>query len=308
MPNSSSLGSTIAPPKPIRRRARNARPALQKAGKAFDDIFQQNRSGGGQTAGLYAHLWHGKAAEELGDDQLAVDIYDEVLANAVDPSERAASTRLDAILAQAQYFRLLIIAKQNSQQFLSEAKDLAGAIPPFAADRRLPGRSLGACQGQAGGGQEGHRPGEGETHLRALQILIEMAKIHSQYQRDAILLRREVLKAAGRYGRRRTHVRGGRGAGRRRRRPPRNGTAPASLPQGPRQIARNRKRNDPAGDQSGAERPAGAVTISPAICSKGKVERVHRRGRDRLRGPAEEDGAGTAARRPRRRRWRSRRR
>ena len=59
---------------------------LKKAAQAFDDLYQQNR---GSVVGLYAHMWHGKTAEELGDLQMALDIYDEVLANAPDPRSAA---------------------------------------------------------------------------------------------------------------------------------------------------------------------------------------------------------------------------
>ena len=89
--------------------------------------------------GLQAHLWHGKTAEELGDLQLALDIYDEVLANAPDPGDKGSAGGLEPLFAQVEYFRLLILAKQKPDQFLSEATTWLQYLPPVAADRRLSG-------------------------------------------------------------------------------------------------------------------------------------------------------------------------
>jgi tetratricopeptide (TPR) repeat protein len=172
--------------------------ALQKAGKAFDDIFQQNRSGGGQTVGLYAHLWHGKAAEELGDNQLAIDIYDEVLASAPDPAERTAATGLEPLFAQTQYFRLLLVAKQNPQQFLTEAKTWLEQYRRLRQTDGYQGVALELAKAKLAAANKATGPEKVRRASEAMQILIEMEKVHSQYQRDAILLRLDVLKAAGR--------------------------------------------------------------------------------------------------------------
>jgi len=173
--------------------------ALQKAGKAFDDVFQRHRTGASQTVtGLKAHLWHGKTAEEQGDFQLATDIYDEVLGGATDPGERTAATGLEPLFAQAEYFRLLILAKQNPQQFLSEAKAWLEQYRRFRQTDGYQGIALElakaklAVDNKATGSEKAKRTSE------ALQILIDMAKTRGQYQQEAILLRRDVLKAAGR--------------------------------------------------------------------------------------------------------------
>ena len=65
---------------------------LKDAAKAFDDIYQKHRL---EIAGLYAHMWHGKCMEESGDLRTALDIYDEVLANAPDPGEAALDPALE---------------------------------------------------------------------------------------------------------------------------------------------------------------------------------------------------------------------
>ncbi len=172
--------------------------ALRKAATEFDDVFQQNRTGAGQTVGLYAHLWHGKTAEELGDDQLALDIYDEVLAGAPDPADRTAATGLEPLFAQTQYFRLLIVAKQNPQQFLSEAKAWLEQYRRLRQTDGYQGVALELAKAKLAAADKANGPEKTKRTSEALQILIEMAKTRSQYQGEAILLRRQVLKAAGR--------------------------------------------------------------------------------------------------------------
>ncbi len=82
--------------------------ALQAAAKAFDAIFQRYRE---SLVGLHAHLWHGRAVDELGDDILALDIYDEVLATAPEGRERAPA--LEPLFAQVQYQRFLVEVRKD---------------------------------------------------------------------------------------------------------------------------------------------------------------------------------------------------
>ena len=284
--------------------------ALQKAGKEFDDVFQQNRTGAGQTVGLYAHLWHGKAAEELGDDQLALDIYDEVLAGAADPAERTAATGLESLFAQTQYFRLLIVAKQNPQQFLSEAKAWLEQYRRLRQTDGYQGVALELAKAKLAAAEKAAGPEKTKRTSEALQILIEMAKTRSQYQGEAILLRRDGIESGGKIGPRHPHVRGGRGAGRRRDGRLAVGPRPRRL----RQSARHRPRAETqrsGGNQSGA----GGVGPRPLqhrlrSVQERKAERVHRLGRrsssSRIR--RRRRFGKTAPLRPKRRRWRSRRR
>ena len=174
--------------------------ALKTAAKAFDDIFQRNRAGpaGLTYVGLKAHLWHGKTAEELGDLQLALDIYDEVLANAPDPGEKGAAGGLAPLFAQVEYFRLLILARQKPLEFLSEATSW---LQYYRRLRQTDGyqaialelaKATFALADNATGPQRAGRISE------TMRLLTEMSKVRSPYQHEALLLRREVLKAAGR--------------------------------------------------------------------------------------------------------------
>jgi hypothetical protein len=186
------IAQTYAPKSPPRVEA------LKKAGQAFDDIYQKNRTGAGQTeTGLKAHVWHGKAAEEQGDLRLAMDIYDEVLSGAAEPGERTAATNLEALFAQVEYFRLLILVMQNRQQFLSEAKVWLEQHRRLRQTDSYQGIALELAKAKLADDKT-TRPAKAKHMSEALQILIDMAKVRSQYQQEAILLRRDALKAAGR--------------------------------------------------------------------------------------------------------------
>ncbi len=140
---------------------------MKKAAKAFDDIFQRNRaSAAGLTyVGLKAHLWHGKTAEELGDLQLALDIYDEVLANAPDPGEKGAASGLEPLFAQVEYFRLLILAQQKPQEFLSEATSWLQYYRRLRQTDGYQAIALELAKATFALADRRHRPGESRTHL-----------------------------------------------------------------------------------------------------------------------------------------------
>lgn len=173
--------------------------AIQKAGQAFDDVFQRNRTGtaGLTTTGLYAHLWHGKTAEELGDIPLALDIYDEVLANSPDPNEKGLATGLEPLFAQVEFFRLLILAKQKPAQFLAEAKTWIEQHRRMRQTDGYQGIALEVAKAKLAPDDQATGPEKTRRTSEALLLLADMSKVRSSYQREAILLRREVLKSRG---------------------------------------------------------------------------------------------------------------
>ena len=91
--------------------------ALVAAAKSYDTIFQDNRDA---MVGLYAHMWEGRTHDDMGDYQTALDIYEEVLANAPPTKE---SSPLDPVFAQVEYFRFLIVHKTEPKKFQAEAKE-----------------------------------------------------------------------------------------------------------------------------------------------------------------------------------------
>ena len=77
--------------------------ALTTCKKALDAIYQENR---GTLVGLYAHLWTGKCEDELGNSDIALDFYDEVLANEQDNTgAKDKESGLEPLMAQAINFR-----------------------------------------------------------------------------------------------------------------------------------------------------------------------------------------------------------
>lgn len=177
--------------------------ALKQAAKLFNDIWQLRRlseTGDIDAVGLQAHMWEGKVAEELGDQQTALDIYDEVLASEPDPSKPdplKMDKRLDPLFAQVNLSRLLLIKKQQGvEKFLAEAHDYLTA---FERKRRFDGYqgvALEYAKTLAEVAQ--NAPGAEKTKLKeALAVLNEMARVPSAYQAEAIQLRARLAGGAG---------------------------------------------------------------------------------------------------------------
>jgi hypothetical protein len=108
------LAQTYLDPK-----AAKAKESLKSCSKELDAIYQENR---GTLIGVYAHLWTGKIEDELGHEDLALDIYDEV--GAGEDSENRKKTGLEDLYAQAANFRMQIkLRKQGAGPFLEEAEE-----------------------------------------------------------------------------------------------------------------------------------------------------------------------------------------
>ena len=169
--------------------------ALKKAAQAFDDIYQRNR---GSVAGIYAHMWHGKTTEELGDFQTALDIYDEVLANAPEPAEKGPATGLEPLFAEVEHFRLIIVAKKQPRQFLPEATAWLKDYRRLKQTDGYQGIALDLAKAMLASAGKATGPEKAKLTGEALQIVTECAKVRSQYQRELVLTRRDILKISGR--------------------------------------------------------------------------------------------------------------
>jgi tetratricopeptide (TPR) repeat protein len=183
------LAQTYADPKSADRIA-----MLKKAAQAFDDIYQRNR---GSVTGLYAHMWHGKTTEELGDLQTALDIYDEVLANAPEPTEKGPATGLEPLFTQVEQFRLIIVAKKNPRQFLPEATSYLKEYRRLRQTEGYQGiardtaKAMLALAEKATGAEKKKLMGD----LR--EIVTDGSKVRSQYQQELYAMRRQILKMIG---------------------------------------------------------------------------------------------------------------
>ncbi len=163
--------------------------ALTTAAGSCDGVYQQFRT---SRVGLLAHLWNGRIVEELGNLQTALDIYDEVLANAPEKVDRRSETELEKLFCEAERSRLMILAKlDQADDALSEAQDWLKAN---AAARRTPGYQAIAFAHAAILLEKAkkQKPEERRKSMQtALTELADIAKIPSDHQREAILLRRE---------------------------------------------------------------------------------------------------------------------
>ncbi|MEN6458317.1 MAG: hypothetical protein ABFC63_05255 [Thermoguttaceae bacterium] len=173
--------------------------ALRQAADALEAIFQRDRAADPRLTdvGLLAHLWTGKAIEELGDLDLANEYYEEVLVNPRNAGEKGPATGWEPWFAQVEYFRLAVLAKRKPDEFLREAPVWLQSFRRLSKTDGYQGVALELAKALhvrskvASGSEKSKRTSE------AIQTLIEMSKVRSQHQQEAILLKREILKAAG---------------------------------------------------------------------------------------------------------------
>ena len=96
--------------------------ALEKARKEFRDIYDRYRTG---VIGLMAHTYEGKTSEELGDTELAKEIYDEVLVLMPPDAKAKVDKNQEEMFSRVQYFYFMIVLKQKDgvKAFLPEARE-----------------------------------------------------------------------------------------------------------------------------------------------------------------------------------------
>jgi hypothetical protein len=143
-------------------------------------------------------MWHGKTVEELGDLRTALDIYDEVLANAPEPSEKGSPTGLEPLFTQVEQFRLIIVAKQKPKQFQAEAAAYLKAYQRLRQTDGYQGIALDLAKAKLAEAQQATAAEKTKLMAEVLQIATESSKIRGQYQQDHFALRREILKDIGR--------------------------------------------------------------------------------------------------------------
>lgn len=176
--------------------------ALKRAAKVFNDIWQLRRvseSGDIDVVGLQAHMWEGKVAEELGDQQTALDIYDEVLASEPDPA-KPAPLKLDPLFAQVNLSRLLLIKERSAERFLSEAEEYLTAFARKSRFDGYQGIALEYAKTLAEMAQKAEGAEKTKLAKQALAVLNDMARVPSAYQAEAIQLRARLAGGAGALG------------------------------------------------------------------------------------------------------------
>jgi tetratricopeptide (TPR) repeat protein len=163
--------------------------SFEQAAVGFDGIFQQYRT---YEIGLYAHMWEGKSRDELGDLKTAEAIYDEVLVNAPESGQPQAATTLDPLFAQVEMFRLQLLLKKGDVNGFTEA---AAAWLRFHQQARrtagYQGIALELAKTQIAQAEKAAADERRRLFTAALRSLSDITKVQSEYQQEAILLRRK---------------------------------------------------------------------------------------------------------------------
>jgi tetratricopeptide (TPR) repeat protein len=164
--------------------------ALKQAAKGFNDIYQLQRF---TVIGLYAHMWEGKCAEEMGDAQTAEDIYEEVLANVPEPKPNEPpqpATGLEPLFTQVEYFRVLILANRSTQDFINEAEPwlkLYAKLPLYRLTDGYQGVTLELAKTYLAVAEKRKELAE-RLRSEAIKLLRDMAPVFSQHQAEAVQL------------------------------------------------------------------------------------------------------------------------
>jgi tetratricopeptide (TPR) repeat protein len=168
---------------------------FRRAIKRFDYIWQTHRMTASMDVdprGLFAHMWHGRIVDEMGDKQTALDIYDEVLANAPDnPNQQ---TGMESLFSQVEHFRFLILCKVSPRDFLDEASAWLNNVNNrrrFRTTDGYQGVTLAIAKLLLEDPDKAGVSDHSKATSQALSMLKEMARVRSQHQQEAILLVRK---------------------------------------------------------------------------------------------------------------------
>ncbi len=176
--------------------------ALSTAAKTLDAIYQLHRDADPSSpdgrAALVAHVWDGKAREELGNRAEASAIYDEVLGNLPDPVDvkKGLLTGFEDVLAQAEHFSLLVIEKDQPAQYVDEAnKFLTDFKRTFHNEWGYQAIEFELAKHLFALADKETKPAErAQLNKEAMALLTDMKGTRSEFQGEAILLFRERAK------------------------------------------------------------------------------------------------------------------
>ncbi len=195
---------------------------LKQAAKTFYDIYQLDRA---SLVGLLAHTWEGKTQDALGDQDLAQEIYQEVLVLTPDKSDEKAAglAKVDAqqqsLFCEVKYFSMLILLKQNAKDFSEEAETWLKDYKAWAKNEGYQGITFELAKLYLADAENALPEQRGKIRKEAESLLKSMKSISSEFHQAAGAKLR-ALEASGSEGppadpksARRSH-----GSGRRRRR------------------------------------------------------------------------------------------
>ncbi len=169
------------------------RKALTNAAEAFDKLYRQH--GNNSDIGIQAHFWKGRSLDELGDASTAIDIYDEVLVMA--PEGPKASPDIAPFYAQVALSRLKLLAKQNkNKEALEDAEAWLEDHKNWNRTRAYQGVALESAKLLLADATDAKGDVKSRLTQQALALLANVGKIESEYQSEAILLRRQHAQGA----------------------------------------------------------------------------------------------------------------
>ncbi|HLQ44607.1 MAG TPA: hypothetical protein VK137_07760, partial [Planctomycetaceae bacterium] len=177
-----NLGLTYPEPKDPKRKE-----ALLKAAKGFDGIFQENRSG---KSGVYAHMWEGKACEEMEDFQKALDIYDEVMEASPEKDDKR-EAQWAAMFNEVNRYRLMLMGRtKNYDKLIGDASDWLKHNDPKKKTSGYQGIKLELAKALLEVSKTWKGADAAEAAKEAKKYLADVAAFPSEFQKEAILLKR----------------------------------------------------------------------------------------------------------------------
>ena len=161
--------------------------ALTKAAKGFDAIFQENRSG---RVGVYAHMWEGKAREEMEDYETALDIYNEVMAAEPDKAT-ASNAQWMAMFQEVNRYRLMLLGRtKNYQQLIIDATTWMAENQSQKRSNGYQGIALELAKAYLEVAKTLPAANAAKASAEAKKLLANIIEIPSEFQKEAILVKR----------------------------------------------------------------------------------------------------------------------
>ncbi len=182
-----NIGLTYSDPKSPQRKA-----VLLKAAGGFDALFQENRSG---RTGIFAHMWEGKVREEMEEIQTAMDIYDEVMSAQPDDKD-AKQAQWFAMFNDVNRFRLMLLGRNKDYlKLIGDAETWLAQNSRVAKTSGYQGIALELAKAYLEVIKTATGPDAEKAKKRAKVLLDEVVKNKSDFQKDAILVKRQMQGA-----------------------------------------------------------------------------------------------------------------
>ena len=166
--------------------------ALQKAHKGFDSIFQENRD---ERTGIYAKMWDGKALEEMGDNELALEIYSEVM-QAAPPDKDKRQADYAAMFQEVNRFRLMLLGKTKKyNDLVDDATEWLRVHDAAHRSNGYQGIALELAKAHLELAKTRKGAEATKSAAEAKKWIAAIIKVPSDFRKEAILLQR--LSAGG---------------------------------------------------------------------------------------------------------------